>query len=61
MKPVNFKNKINGDCVVCENVKDIHTIDGVEYLLVHRLDQTRTFLMRKEVLEKVQEKIDKVR
>ena len=52
MKPVTFKNLMNNDRVVCDDVRKIENIDGVEYLLVHRPDNPRPFLMRKDVLEK---------
>jgi hypothetical protein len=57
MKSITFKNKFNGEKVVCKDVKDIRVIDGVEYLLVSRAIRDREFLMRKEALEKVKEKI----
>ena len=54
MKQVTFKNKFNGDCVICNDVRnDIKIIDGVEYYLVYRNDSPRKFLMRKDALEKV--------
>ncbi len=52
MKPVNFRNALNGELVVCNNVKDVHQIDGVDYLLVHRPGNDRLFLMRKDALIK---------
>ena len=52
MKSVIFKNRMNNDRVVCDNVRLVETIDGVEYLLVHRIDNDRKFLMRKDALEK---------
>jgi hypothetical protein len=57
MKPVIFKNKFNNDRFVCEDVRAVENIDGVEYLIVHRLGEHRPFKMRKDALEKVQEKI----
>ena len=55
MKQVTLKNKLNGERFVCMNTRDVEVIDGVEYLKVRRHGQDRTFLMRKETLEKVQE------
>ena len=57
MKPVMFKNRMNSDKVVCDDTRKVETIDGVEYLVVHKLDNKRPFLMRKDALEKVKEKI----
>lgn len=53
MKPITFKNRLNNERVVCEDSRQTQNIDGVEYLLVHRPDNQRQFLMRKDVLEKV--------
>ena len=53
MKAITFRNKFNGEQVVCKDVKDIHVIDGVEYLFVSKTIQDRKFLMRKDALEKV--------
>ena len=56
MKPVLFKNRMNSDKVICEDTRKVETIDGVEYLVVHKLDNQRPFLMRKEALERIKEK-----
>ncbi len=52
MKPVLFKNRMNGERFVCDDVRVIETIEGVEYLLVHRPNEHRVFKMRKDALEK---------
>ena len=52
MKSITFKNKFNGEQVVCKDVKAVQVIDGIEYLLV-TTKQNRTHLMRKDALEKV--------
>lgn len=53
MKPVTLKNRLNGEIVICENIRNTEFIDGVEYLKVHKNTNDRIFLMRKEALEKV--------
>jgi hypothetical protein len=54
MKTVIFRNRLNDEKVQCQDTKKIKVIDGVEYLSVYRVGQNnRPFLMRKEVLEKV--------
>lgn len=53
MKSVTLKNRMNGERFVCDDVRVIETIDGVEYLIVHRPNESRTFKMRRDVLEKV--------
>ena len=52
MKPVIFKNRMNNDRFICNDTRLTETIDGIVYLLVHRPDNTRQFLMRKDALEK---------
>lgn len=52
MKPATFKNRMNGEIFVCDNVRLIETIDGVDYLYVHRPNDQRVFKMRKDALEK---------
>lgn len=53
MKAMMFKNRLNNEQVVCENVKNVSVIDGVEYLTVHRTDNHREFKMRRDALEKI--------
>ena len=57
MKTMTFKNRFNGEIVVCNDVKTVQVIDGVEYLLVSRKIQDRKFLMRKDALEKIKDKM----
>ena len=57
MKPTLFKNRLNQELLYCNNVKLKQVIDGVEYLIVHRPHNDRQFLMRKEALEKIKDKI----
>ena len=53
MKTITFKNRFNGERVVCNDPKAVQVIDGIEYLLVSKTVQDRKFLMRKEALEKI--------
>jgi hypothetical protein len=53
MKPQFFKNRFNGERFVCEDTRAVETIDGVEYLLVHRPNENREFKMRRDALEKI--------
>jgi hypothetical protein len=52
MKPQFFRNRLNGERFVCEDVRAVETIDGVEYLVVHRPNEHRSFKMRRDALEK---------
>jgi hypothetical protein len=54
MKTVVFKNRRSNEKFVCDNVRDVRVIEGIEYLQVHRLDNPRNFLMRRDALEKVE-------
>lgn len=54
MKTVIMKNRRSNERFVCENIRDIRVIEGVEYLQVRRPDNPRVFLMRKDALERVQ-------
>ncbi len=53
MKSITFKNRMNGERFVCDDVRTVEVIDGVEYLIVHRPNEHRIFKMRKDVLEKI--------
>jgi hypothetical protein len=54
MKAVTMKNRFNNERVVCDDVRDIRLIEGIEYLVVrHQENTNRTFLMRKDALQKV--------
>jgi hypothetical protein len=52
MTPITLKNRVNGERFICENIRNITVIDGVEYLTVTRKNNPRTLLIRKDVLEK---------
>jgi hypothetical protein len=52
MKPTFFKNRLNSERFVCDDVRVTEFIDGVEYLYVHRPNETRLFKMRRDALEK---------
>ena len=58
MKTITFKNRFNGERVVCNDPKAVQVIDGIEYLLVSKTIQDRKFLMRKEALEKIKAQIN---
>ena len=50
MKQNRFLNQMIGEIFVCEDTRVVDTIDGVDYLLVHRVDNHRVFKMRRDVL-----------
>lgn len=52
--PVKLENPLNQEVWYCNDVNDIHLVDGVEYVRVFRKDTPyRTNLMRKSALQKV--------
>ena len=61
LKAITFKNKLNSEQVICENIRAVEVIDGIEYLVVHRKENNRMFLMRKDVLEKINTTVDKAK
>ncbi len=55
MKTLYFENIRNRERFYCKNARDIHMIDGVEYIKVFRLGTQREVLVKKETLKKVPE------
>jgi hypothetical protein len=57
MKVVIFENQFNKtEKFYCDNLKNVQLIDGVEYLHVRRIENSRKFLIRKDSLRRVEEK-----
>lgn len=52
MKQITLRNKLNGEKFISDNFKQSEFIDGIEYIVVHKPDNERKFLMRKDSLEK---------
>jgi hypothetical protein len=57
MKSVTLRNILNGERFVCDDFRQVEVIDGVEFLYVRRLNEQRVLKMRKDILERVKEKI----
>ena len=55
MKIVYFENIRNREKFYCKDLKDIQSIDGVEYLRVFRMGTQRDCLVKKESLKKIPE------
>ena len=53
MKSMTFVNERNGEQVICDDVRAVQVIDGIDYLVVHKQDNPRPFMMRKDALKKV--------
>jgi hypothetical protein len=56
MKPITFENRVSHERVICDDVRQVQTIDGVEFLQVRRQNEQRHFLMRKDSLQKIVDK-----
>jgi hypothetical protein len=52
-KPVVFENKITRERLICDNLRLERVVDGAEFLSVHRVNESRNFLIRKDALEKI--------
>ena len=53
MKQTVFKNRFNNEQFVCDDTRVTETIDGVEYIVVHRPNEHRPLKMRRDALEKI--------
>jgi hypothetical protein len=53
MKAMMFKNIFNNEHFVCDDIRVTETIEGVEYLVVHRPNEHRPLKMRRDALVKI--------
>lgn len=51
--PILLENIRNRERWVCDDMTKINVINDIEYLYVHRTDNDRLFMMRKDSLKKV--------
>lgn len=56
-KPRLLENIVNKEQFVCPDPRDLHVIEGVEYIPVQRVGQTRVMLMRKDALRPVKSQV----
>ena len=52
MRPMLFRNVLNGEQFVCDDTRHVELIDCIEYLIVHRVGEHRVFKMRRDILKK---------
>jgi len=52
-KTVYFENTITHERYVCDNIKFVRILDGVEFISVRRLDEERKFLIRRDSLTEI--------
>jgi len=57
MKSVIFENKLTRERVICDRTQLSQWVDGVEYIAVRRPESPRLFLMRRDSLQRVKEKL----
>ena len=50
-----FENKITRERYICDNIRMVRKLDGVDYISVRRVNEERRFLIRKDSLEEVAE------
>ena len=56
IKPVRLKNVFNNQEVICDDLTNVRTIDGQDFVEVHYENQSRTFWLNRAPLEKIKEK-----
>ena len=54
-KTKTFENKITLERYICDNIRMVRRLDGVEYLSVRKENEERKFLIRKDSLQEVVE------
>ena len=52
-KTKTFENKITLERYICDNIRMVRKLDGVEYLSVRRENEERKFLIRRDSLQEV--------
>lgn len=57
MNTVIFENKITKERYVCEDLRFVRWFDGEEFVSVRRVDETRTFLIRRSALTPVRDTV----
>lgn len=51
--PVRLKNLLSNETWICEDYSNVKTVDGIEFIEVHKENSQRKFLMNKNSLAKV--------
>jgi len=55
-KPVRLRNIRNNQEVICDDIQNVRTIDGQDFVEVHFENQSRKFWLNRAPLEKVKKK-----
>ena len=53
MNKITFENKITKEILICDDIRYKRVFDGVEYISVHRVNETRQLLMRRDALQQI--------
>jgi hypothetical protein len=57
MNTVIFENKITRERYVCDDLRFVRWFDSEEFVSVRRVNETRTFLIRRSALTEVKEPV----
>ena len=57
MNTVIFENKITRERYVCDDIRFIRWFDGEQFVSVRRVNEARTFLIRRSALTEVKETV----
>ena len=57
MNTVIFENKITKERYVCDDLRFVRWFDGEEFVSVRRVNETRTFLIRRSALTPVKDTV----
>ena len=53
MNKITFENKITKEIFICDDIRHVRIFEGIEYISVHRPNETRQLLMRKDALQQI--------
>ena len=57
MHTVIFENKITRERYVCDDIRFIRWFDGEQFVSVRRVNEARTFLIRRSALTEIKEPV----
>ena len=53
MNKITFENKITKEIFICDDIRHVRIFEGIEYISVHRVNETRQSLMRRDALQQI--------
>ena len=57
MNAVIFENKITKERYVCDDLRFVRWFDGEEFVSVRKVNETRTFLIRRSALTEIKDTV----